>query len=182
MEERVFGGIVELPQFLEPLQDAAGRPRRGGGFGEAPQPVRFLVPARAAIVVDRQRREHDRHRRRGRGGAGELERFEIRAHHVEILLREDHPRTGRQLRRPHGDRRHPLVIQVRERRAMEQDLVVELRRHLGHAPAFGHQRAPVQRVQGAMDQLALHVAREEAILVLIEQLVAIQPVRERGRE
>ena len=62
---------------------------------------------------------------------------------------------------------------------MEEYLVVELRRQLGATPILGRQGAPVARVQGTSDQLALHVTLQEAALVDVEQLVPVQAVGQR---
>ena len=40
--------------------------------------------------------------------------------------------------------------------------------------------APVSRTEGAGDDLALHVALQEALLVVVEQLVAVEAVGQRG--
>ena len=70
--------------------------------------------------------------------------------------------------------------EVAEGRAVEQDFVVELRGELGASPAGRHQVAPVEGTQRTRDDLALDVALQEALFVHVEQLVAVQAVRERG--
>jgi hypothetical protein len=55
MEIRVFNAIIELPQFLQALQNSRDRPRRFGDIRKLLKPGRFSVAATAAVVVDRYR-------------------------------------------------------------------------------------------------------------------------------
>ena len=77
------------------------------------------------------------------------------------------------------DQRALAAVEVAEGRAVEQDLVVQLGRQFGAAPAGRPQLAPVGRIERAGDELALHVALQEALLVVGEQLVAVQAVGQR---
>ena len=63
---------------------------------------------------------------------------------------------------------------------MEQDFVIILRRQLGPAPSARHQGGPVHGVKGSSDERTLYVTLEKALLVIIKELIAIQPVRERS--
>ena len=67
-------------------------------------------------------------------------------------------------------------VEVAEGRVVEQDLVVQLGRQLRPTPGRRPQLAPVGRTEGAGDDLALHVALQEALLVFGEQLVAVEAV------
>ncbi len=71
-------------------------------------------------------------------------------------------------------------VEIAERRAVEQDFVVQLGRQFGTAPARRPQRSPVSRIQETRDDLALYIAFQEALLVVGEQLVAIQAIGERS--
>jgi hypothetical protein len=64
---------------------------------------------------------------------------------------------------------------------VEQDLVVQLGSQFRPAVALGRQRSPVIGTRRAGDKLALDVTLEEALLVIVEQLLAIQAVSQ-GRE
>jgi hypothetical protein len=93
---------------------------------------------------------------------------------------DDEARARAHVGRRRDDHRSVAALQVGERRAVEQDLVVEVRRQLGATPARGHQRSPVRRGGDAPEQFPLDVALQEAPFVLVEQLVAVQPVGQRG--
>src|SRR5690242_19535154 len=64
MEKRVFDRVIELPQLLQALQDAPSWPRRFSRLGKLPEPGRFPIATRAAVVVDGDRRQDHRYRRR----------------------------------------------------------------------------------------------------------------------
>ena len=133
----------------------------------------------AGVVLDGDGREHHRHRRRGRGGTRQRNRIEVRADDVERALVEDEARARRDVRGRRQDHRALAAIEIAERGAVEQDFVVQLRRQLGPAPALRRQVSPVARTEGAGDELALHVALQEPLLVVIEELVAVQAVGQR---
>src|ERR1022692_3424357 len=63
---------------------------------------------------------------------------------------------------------------------MEQDLVVKLGRQFGTAPTRRPQGCPVSRVEQTGDQLSLQVTLQKFLLVVCEQLVAVQAVGEGG--
>ena len=71
------------------------------------------------------------------------------------------------------------AVEVAERRAIEQDLVVQLRRELGTTPSSRRQLRPVSRTEGASNDVPLNVALQEALLVVGEQFVAVKSVRQR---
>ncbi len=81
--------------------------------------------------------------------------------------------------RRHEDEWAGTAIEVAERRAVEQDLVVQLRRQLGTTPSGGRELRPVRRAERPGDDVALNVALQESLLVVDEQLVPVKPVRER---
>jgi hypothetical protein len=106
--------------------------------------------------------------------AGKPHRVQVRADDVESPLSEYETRPGGDVGRRRQDHRSLAPVEVPERRAVEQDLVVELGRELGPAPGGRVQLAPVGHVEGALDELALNVALQKALLVFVEQLVAVQ--------
>jgi hypothetical protein len=172
--------VVELHDLRHALDGARRGSRRILGIGHREHPRGKLEPARAAVVVDGDRRQHQRHRRRSRGRAREPHRREVGAQHVEHRLREPDPRARRDVRRHHGDVGAGPAREVREGGAVEQDLVVQIRRHLGASPCIGGQGRPVERVERAREEGALDVALQETLLVIAEELVAVQAVGERG--
>jgi hypothetical protein len=93
---------------------------------------------------------------------------------------EDETRAVAKIRRAHHDPR-PVALQVVERRAVEQNLVVHVCGQLGTAPTSGTERGPANRIEGPPNKLALHVALEEARFVDVEKLVAVQAERQRGK-
>jgi hypothetical protein len=93
---------------------------------------------------------------------------------------EHDARAGREVGGADDDRRPGGALEVRVGRTVEQDLVVEIGGELGTAPALRPKRAPVQWVQSALDEVALHVALEETLLEIIEQLLSIEAVGERS--
>ena len=139
-----------------------------------------VAVAGAAIVLDRDGREHHRHGRRGRGGAGQRHGIEVRADDVERALVEDEARAGRDVGGRRQDHRALAAVEIAEGGAVEQDFVVQLGRQFGTAPALRRQVSPVARTEGAGDELALDVALQEALLVVVEQLVAVEAVGQRG--
>ena len=128
----------------------------------------------------RDRREHDRHGRRRRGGAGQRHGIEIRADEVESALVEDETGAGRDVGGRRQDQRARAAVEIAEGRAVEQDFVVQLGRQFGTAPGRRPQLSPVSRIESARDDLALHVALQEALLVVGEQLVAVKAIGQRG--
>ena len=72
------------------------------------------------------------------------------------------------------------AVEIAEGGAVEEDFVVQLGRQFGAAPARRRQPSPVRRAEGARDDLALHVAFQEALLVLGEQLLAVEAIGQRG--
>ena len=167
-------------QVLERAYRPCRGPGRVVGVEEQLRPCGRRPVAGTAVVLDRDRREHHRHGRRGRGGARQRHGIEIRADDVECALVEDETRAGRDVGGRRQDHRALAAIEIAEGGAVEQDLVVQLRRQLGAAPALRREVSPVARTQGARDELALDVALEEALLVIVEQLVAVEAVRQRG--
>ena len=169
--------VGERLELLQPRHGARGRPGRIRVVEEQLRPRRRAVAAGAAIVVDGDRRQDDRHRRRRRGGACQSHARQVGAQDVEVLGVEDEPGPIGQIRRADHDPR-AVRPQVRVRRAVEQNLVVEVGRELRSPPAGGSERGPVRGAQRPGDELALDVALEEALLVDVEQLVAVQAVRQ----
>ncbi len=157
-----------------------GGPRRVVGVEERLQECWRDRVAGAAVVVERDRREHDGHRRRRRRGARQVDGVEVRADDVEDALVEDEARAGRDVGGRRHDERALAAVEITERRVVEQDLVVQLGRELGAAPGRSAELAPVGRAERAGDDLALHVALQEALLVIDEQLVAVEAVGQRG--
>ena len=104
----------------------------------------------------------------------------VRADDVEDALVEDEARAGRDVGGRRHDERALAAVEIAEGRVVEQDLVVQLGRELGAAPGGAAQLAPVGRAERAGDDLALHVALQEALLVVGEQLVAVEAVGKRG--
>src|SRR6185369_11696992 len=99
--------------------------------------------------------------------------IQVRADEVEGALVEDEARAGGDVGGRGEDHRSLPAPQVAERGAVEEDLVIEIGGELGAPPAFREQRSPVARAERTGDEFALHVALEEALLVVLEQLVAI---------
>ena len=161
------------------MHRARRRPDAPLGLGDVPDPGRILVAAGAAVVVERHRRKHDRHgRRRGRC-ARQADLVQIRAQQIEVVLIERKAETGRDVGAV-GDRDRPLLReQVGVRRALEQDLVVVLRCKLRAPGAAADVLPPVERVEGARDELALDIALQEALLVLGEQSLSVERIGER---
>ena len=180
VQVRAVRAVLEGFQLLHPLQRAPRRARPRVVVAHRLRPAGQLPAARPAVVVERDRRQHERHRGRRGGGARQRHRVHVGAEEVEVGLREREPGAGGDVGRRGDDQRPVAAVEVAERRAAEQVLVVHLGGHLGPAPAFGPQRRPVLRAQEPGQQLALHVALEEPLLVDVEQLVAVQAVRERG--
>src|SRR5246127_2037169 len=115
MEIRVLDAIVELLQFLQAIKGTCGWPWRFGEISKSPKPGRLLVAATPAVVVDRYRRQHDRHCRRCRCSARESDWTQIRTHDIKILRDEKNARTGRKFRRTHCDHRSTRTIEICER-------------------------------------------------------------------
>ncbi len=158
---------------------AAG-PRRIVRVEEELHPRRRLEAAAAAVIVHRDRGEHDRHRGGRCGRAREPDRGEVGAENVERQLRERKARAGGDVRGGDDDQRTVAADEVGVRGILEQDLVVVISGEFGAAPGGGPEACPVLRVERARDDLALHVALEKALLVLVEQPVAVEAVRQRG--
>src|SRR6185312_7066431 len=110
----------------------------------------------------------------------QVDRVEIRADDVEDALVEDEPRAGRDVGGGREDKRPATPIEIAKRRVVEQDLVVELGRKLGATPRRSAELAPVDWTERAGDDVTLHVALQEALLVIGKQLVAVEAVGERG--
>src|SRR4030095_14617328 len=139
-----------------------------------------VEPARSRIVVERERRKHDRHSRRGRGCARKPHTSEVGAQDVERILIEGEARIGADLRRADArERTARLFRKVRERRALEQNLVVIVRSELGASVGGTCQRWAVKRGRNTSDKFALYVPLEEALVVVREQCVAVKRERER---
>ena len=158
---------------------ARGGSRRVVVVDEQLHPGGRTPVAGAAVVLDGDGREHDRHRRRGRSGTRQRHGIEIRADDVERALVEDETRAGRDVGGRRQDHRALAAVEIAEGGAVEQDFVVQLRRQFGPTPALRRQVSPVARTEGAGDDLALHVALQEALLVVVEQLVAVEAVGQR---
>ena len=95
MEVRSMDAVTESLHFLElPYRTCRG-PRRVRGFDEELYPTGHGIVASAAIVVERDRREHDGHGRRCRGGTRQRHRIETRAENVERVLVEGKTGSGR---------------------------------------------------------------------------------------
>ena len=183
VDEMKIGALLAIfvvPKLLQVLNRAGGRARHVGRSLEAREERRLLVTAGAGVVVDRHRRQHDRHARRRCRRARQPDGAQVRAQDVEHLLREVEPCAGAQVGRRRDDHRPRAALQIGERCAIEQDLVIEIRGELGAAPVRRAQRPPVNGIQGPADQLALNIALEKALLVFAEQPVAIQAVGQRG--
>jgi hypothetical protein len=101
-------------------------------------------------------------------------RAEVRAEHVEIVLRERDPGAER-YRGGAGDRpRRRPGHQIGVGRPVEQNFVVVVGRDLrAEAP-------PVERIQCALDQRTVDVALQEPPLILGEKAFAVERVRKRG--
>jgi histone H3/H4 len=69
-------------------------------------------------------------------GARQRHRVEVRADDVERALLEGEARAGRDVRRGRDDERALAPVEIAERGAVEQDLVVELRRQLRNGPSL----------------------------------------------
>ena len=172
--------VVVLRSVVQFANDARGRPRRDVGFGEALHPRRHAVAAGAAVVIEGHRREHHRHSRRCCRSTRQLHRIEVRTEEVEEALVEAHASAATDVGGRGYDEGAGLAVQVAEGRTVEQDLVVQLGRQFGAAPAGGRQLAPVARIEAAGDEFALHVAFQETLFVVAEQLLAIQAVGQCG--
>jgi len=93
--------VAELRLFLDMAGRARGGPGRFDGVDKRFDPGRRRVAAGAAIIVERDGREHHRHGRRCGSGTGKTHRTQIRTERVEGGLRKG--QTG--ARRDVGDRR-----------------------------------------------------------------------------
>src|SRR5206468_12663231 len=133
-----------------------------------------------AIVVDRDRREHHRYRRRSSGRARQRYCVEIRAEDVENALGKDEAGACRDVGGRCQDHRALAAVEIAERGTVEKNFVVQLRRQFGATPTGRPQLAPVRRTEGARDDLALHIALQKALLVVVEQLVAVKAIRQCG--
>jgi hypothetical protein len=71
-----------------------------------------------------------------RGGARQSHRADVRAQDVEKALMERKPGAAADVGGRRDDQRTLAADEIAERRAVEQDFVVELRGELGTAPAF----------------------------------------------
>src|SRR5262249_56180041 len=95
----------------------------------------------------------------------------------EVFVEDRARRPGRDVGTGRDrDRNAGLVEEVAERRALEQDLVVVVRRELRAPGAAADELPPVEGVQPACEQRALDVALEEPLLVLGEQPLAVDPL------
>ena len=168
-----------MPAVPRSRASPRGRSRRQCGPRQELQRAGHHVVAGAAVIVERDGRQHDRHRRGGRGGARQPEVVEIGAQRVEDVLVEDHAGPGRDIGRRRQDQRTPAAAEIGIGRAVEEDLVVQVGRELRAPPVRRRQSCPVTRIEGAGDDLALHVALQEALLVFREQLVAVQAIGQR---
>ena len=183
VDEMQVGPPLAVAQRLLALERSY-RPCRGSrrivGVEERLHPGGRRRIAAAAVVVEREGREHDRHRRRGRGRARQRYGTEVRADDVERALVEDEARPGREVRRRHRDHRPLAADEIGEGRVVEQDFIVELSGELGTTPVRRRQRSPIEGTQRAGDDIALDVALQEALLVLVEQLLTVETVGQRG--
>ncbi len=123
--------------------------RGSSGLATSCTQAGYWIPAGAAVVVERHRRQHDRNR----GGRGRRARqanlVQVRAEQVEVVLEEREPRAGRDVG-PGRDRDRPgLVEKIAEGRALEQDLVVVLRGEFRTPGATTDELPPVERIEGA---------------------------------
>jgi hypothetical protein len=88
-------------------------------------------------------------------------------------------KTGRNVGGRGHDQRTFAPVEVGERRAVEEYLVIQVGRQFRAAPTRRRQIAPVQRIESAGDDCALHIALEETLLIVGEQLVTIETVGQR---
>ncbi len=180
MDVRPIGAVQVGFAFLQLAYRARRGSRRIRGLGEQLDPGRNGVVAGAAVVVDRDGGEHHGDGGRCGGGTGQPHGIEIRAQDIEYVLGEHDPAAGRDVGGRCHDQRTVAAVEVAEGRTVEQDLVVIVGGQFGTAPARRHQVSPVARIEGAREKFALDVALEEALLVVVEQLVAVEAVGERG--
>ena len=141
MDVRPPGAVEVGLRVPQPADRARCRSRRVRGVDIPFGPRRNDVVAGAAIVVERDRGEHHGYGRRCRGGAGQPYAIEIRAKYVKSVLGECQSVAGRQVGGRCHDEGAVAAIEIAEGRAVEQDLVVQLRRQFGTAPA-GRRQVP----------------------------------------
>ena len=130
--------------------------------------------AGTGVVVESDRREHAGHGRRRGDGAGQADTAQVGAQQVERVLVKGDARTGGDLGRGHDRERAAAAAQVAEGGAIEKNAVVVLGRQVAAREAAAEDLRPRRRVQHDPDQVALYVALEETLFVLLEQPVAVE--------
>ena len=100
MDVRAVGAVGECQPFVDLALRTRSRQRRQSGPGQELQRAWHHVIAGAAVIVERDGRQHDRHRRGGGCGARQPEVVEIGTQRVEDVLVEDHAGPGRDDRSP----------------------------------------------------------------------------------
>src|SRR5207302_8135647 len=92
----------------------------------------------------------------------------------------DEARAGRDVSGRREDQRSAAAVEIAEGRTIEKNFVVQFRRQFRAPPTRRFQLAPVSRIKGASDDLALHIALQEALLVVVEQIIAVKAIGQRG--
>ena len=167
--------------FLELANGSRRGPRRIRGRDELRGPRRNGIVAGAAVVVDRDGRQHDGDGGRRRGGAGQracalrseqsmLKTFWLNGIRPPDAMSVADATMNGPVPRSRSPKVAPLNRISSYSSAASSDRPQSRRREV----------APVRRIESARDELALDVALEKALLVVVEQLVAVQAVGQRG--
>ena len=141
---------------------------------------RHLVSTAAGAVLERHGREEDRHRRRRGHRQRDAIARQVRADRVEEEAGERKATSRGQVGRVDQDLGSASLLQIGERRALEQMLVVVLRRELAAVEVERAEAHPVARAEELEGEASLHGAPEEVRLEVAKDAVTVEPVVGRG--
>ena len=130
----------------------------------------------AGAVLQRQRREQHRYRRRSGDCVCQRKGAEIGADQVEVTLRQREPETVGEIRRVDVDPRPVSARQIGEGGVIEDVLVVVLRSEDGAAHVGREEAEQVARTEHHPNERALDVAPQKSLLEVLEDSVSKQPV------
>jgi hypothetical protein len=133
-------------------------------------------PAAPGVVLEHDRAEQAGYRRGGGDRARHRKAREVRAQEVELLLVEREVPAGGHVGGVDLEQRPPGREEIREGGAVEDALVVEIDRELAAVQELAGEAEPAPRPQQLEEEAPLDVLAQEAVLEVVEDPVAVEPV------